>query len=251
MPTIYEPRGRAREYAKLACNLYIGCPHGCRYCFAPNVLRRDKEEFHGKVAPRSGILDGLRKDAEKLAGDPRPILLCFACDPYPERADDCETTRRAIEILSEHNLKVRVLTKAGWMPSRDFDLLESGGHEFGVTLTCDHHTESYRWEPRASRPSARVSLLEGAKRFGIRTWVSFEPVLDPDAVLNLIEHTHGYVDHYAVGKLNYHKMAKTIDWPDFRRRVVNKLELRGFQSVGPHDHGVKTYYLKRDLVEAA
>ena len=28
---IYEPKGRAREYAPLACNLAVGCVHRCVY----------------------------------------------------------------------------------------------------------------------------------------------------------------------------------------------------------------------------
>ena len=35
MNAIYEPKGAAREYAELACNLYTGCNHGCLYCYAP------------------------------------------------------------------------------------------------------------------------------------------------------------------------------------------------------------------------
>jgi DNA repair photolyase len=29
-PIIYEPRGKAKEYADLAANLYLGCDHGCK-----------------------------------------------------------------------------------------------------------------------------------------------------------------------------------------------------------------------------
>ena len=38
---IYEPSGRAREYAPLALNLYNGCPHGCTYCYAPAATHKD------------------------------------------------------------------------------------------------------------------------------------------------------------------------------------------------------------------
>jgi DNA repair photolyase len=31
MRIIYEPKGRALEYAPLAVNLYRGCSHGCDY----------------------------------------------------------------------------------------------------------------------------------------------------------------------------------------------------------------------------
>ena len=56
MNVIYEPKGRAREYSELACNLYRGCTHGCRYCYAPATMRTTGEKWHGKAEPRKGVL---------------------------------------------------------------------------------------------------------------------------------------------------------------------------------------------------
>ena len=30
---IYQPAGKAGEYAKWACNFYVGCSNACTYCF--------------------------------------------------------------------------------------------------------------------------------------------------------------------------------------------------------------------------
>lgn len=49
MKPIYEPKGKAKEYGDYAINIYTGCPHRCYYCFAPSVLRRDREAFHSTV----------------------------------------------------------------------------------------------------------------------------------------------------------------------------------------------------------
>lgn len=46
---IYEPTGKAKEYGDYAINIYTGCPHRCYYCFAPNVLHREREKFHDHV----------------------------------------------------------------------------------------------------------------------------------------------------------------------------------------------------------
>ena len=40
MKVIYEPKGRAKEYAELAVNLYNGCSHGCEYCYARKIANR-------------------------------------------------------------------------------------------------------------------------------------------------------------------------------------------------------------------
>ena len=66
MPIIYEPKGRAREYALWAANIYSGCVHGCRYCFAPDAIRRERTDFHKNVLPRKNIKNSCKKKLKSL-----------------------------------------------------------------------------------------------------------------------------------------------------------------------------------------
>jgi len=231
LQAIYEPKGRAGEYAKLAVNLYRGCTHGCTYCYAPQVLHMEKGEFHSRCIERPGILDKLKHDARLLRGTSEPVLLCFSCDPYQPGE---HATRVALSIMREFDIPFNVLTK-GYMAWRDFDLYTEQDC-FGVTLTFDDAGDSTEWEPSAALPSDRIANLHRADAKGIRTWVSLEPVIDPAQTLRLVDLTHEYVDHYKVGKLNYHPLAKTIDWAKFLREVKAKLDGYGAD-----------YYIKADL----
>ena len=62
---IYEPRGKAREYAPLAVNLYNGCGHSCEYCYAPSFIHTTRNKF-GKPEPRKDIIDKINYDAGRL-----------------------------------------------------------------------------------------------------------------------------------------------------------------------------------------
>lgn len=244
MPTklIYQPSGKAGEYAKWAYNVYTGCDHGCTYCYAPSVLRMDRPAFYQPQPRKGNFWANLRKDSEQLSvqGVSDHVLLSFTCDPYQALDVELAHTRRVIEILHEHGLSVCVLTKGGKRALRDVDLF-TPADAFATTLTGanehlwdEWHTEVC--EPGAASPYDRACTLKAFHDAGIPTWVSLEPVFDPDWALNAIEQTHAFVDLYKVGMLNYHPRAKEIDWHDFGHRAVALLESLG-----------KEYYIKADL----
>jgi len=203
MKPIYEPRGAAKEYGDLALNIYTGCPHRCFYCFAPSVLRRDREKFHSDVRPRENIEDETRKQLEREGISEKLIHLCFTCDPYPT-GYDTTSTREIIKLLKAYGNHVQILTKG--TGSRDFDLLD-GGDWYGVTL--DGQIE----HPGVGTHHRFIDLMHAHDR-GIRTWVSFEPVVDAESVLRDIKSVAQIgVDKVKIGKLNYH--PSSINWKQF------------------------------------
>ena len=208
MKPIYEPKGAAKEYGDLALNIYTGCPHRCFYCFAPGVLHRAKEEFHSHVEPRPGIVEETRKQVERENITGKLIHLCFTCDPYPTGYDST-ATREIIKILKGHGNHVQILTKGDG--SRDFDLLD-GEDWYGITISGDAEDQN-KTEPGAIVPGMRFEAMVKAKKAGIRTWVSFEPVINAQAVLDCIEVMYAYMDRVKIGKLNYH--PSDINWKKF------------------------------------
>lgn len=119
---VYEPKGKAKEYGDLAINIYTGCPHRCYYCFAPNVLRREREAFHNHVEPRPGIVEAVKKQLERGNITGKTIHLSFTCDPYPT-GYDTSATREIIGLIKNHGNHVQILTKGEGR--RDFDYLDS------------------------------------------------------------------------------------------------------------------------------
>lgn len=205
MKPIYEPKGKAKEYGDLALNIYTGCPHRCFYCFAPSVLRRDREKFHSDVRPRENIVEETRKQLECEKITDRLIHLCFTCDPYPTGYDTW-ATRQIIKLLKEYGNHVQILTKGNG--TRDFDLLDENDW-YGITVSEGEQKD----EPGAKMTARRLIDLVTAHEMGIKTWVSFEPVLDAEKTLDTIKHFARYLEKVKIGKLNYH--PSDIDWKKF------------------------------------
>jgi DNA repair photolyase len=241
MNIIYEPKGAALEYAPLALNLYNGCTHACKYCYCPRALKmKSSEDFFKSASPKENIIDRLVKDAGKMAkaGDTREIFLSFIGDPYQPAEADLKLTRSAIEILRDYNLNFCILTKGGNLATRDFDLLEDyPGARFGVTLTLHKPKDLVLWEPEADSPLERMRALRIAHDYGIKTWASIEPVIDPRQALEIIDELVYCVDHFKIGKINHVAgVGKQVDWIKFRKDVSSMLR-----------HWDASFYIKDSL----
>lgn len=234
MDIIYAPAGRAQEYCRQAANLYRGCGHGCLYCYAPDAIRESRETFYAAPKPRAGVMQALRKQLNRTAFT-GPVLLCFTCDPYQPINDEYDLAGQAIRVLKQHGVPIELLTKGGKRAGKDLHLL-GAADQVGATLTFVSDADSRHWEPGAALPAERFELLKEAKRLGIPTWASLEPVIDPVQTLRIIADTRAFVDLYKVGKLNHHPLAARIDWARFATEARRMLVAQGSR-----------HYLKEDL----
>lgn len=237
MSKIYEPAGRAREYSPLALNFYKGCTHGCAYCYVPNMLGRFNSNYRHEQCSLSVNYDELEKSALKFQGCGKQILLSFTGDPYC--GVEKGATRNVLEILNKYGHKVAILTKGGSRCLDDVEIFKAFGDriKIGATLTFDNDADSLKWEHGAALPQDRVDTLKYLAGEGIKTWVSFEPVIIPEQSLNLLEMVAGIVDHVKIGKLNNYKgIDKNIDWARFIFEAVRICR----------EHRLP-FYIKKDL----
>jgi len=229
MRAIYRPKGRAREYAPLAANLYKGCANRCAYCYVPRILRMGPPEFHAGVHARPGLREALQRDAARLAaaGETGPVLLCFATDPYPrEVPEGGVTARQAIRILSAAGMRTRLLTKNPFLALDDLDLLEAARTEFGISLVWIQESDRMRWEPGADGVVERMAALTAARAMGVRTWVSLEPVIAPAQALEIVDFRAHLVDVWRVGGWNHDARARRIDYRAFLDELMPLLAVK-------------------------
>lgn len=232
MKPIYIPKGRAGEYGDYAVNIYTGCPHRCYYCFAPQVLRRERERFHSCVEPRPGIVDAVKRQLDKEGITEKLIHLCFTCDPYP-RGYGKKTTREVIRALKEAGNHIQILTKnPAEALDQDMDLLD-GADWFGTTISS-FGIIARNAEPGAEEALSRWEALKWAKNCGIQTWLSCEPVLSQHAIERIIGVASPAYDRIKIGKLNY--WPSYIDWAEFGRKCEELCQLYH-----------RDYYIKDDL----
>jgi len=232
---IYTPRGKAREYSPYALNIYNGCDHNCKYCYV-KILKLQRYKLNNEIEPRKDIIEKLEKQLKRQEITEQ-VLLCFMGDPYCKVDIKYETTREVLNILLKYNIPTAILSKGGKRILRDIDLFKKFKKiKVGATLTLQDEKESLEYEPNAALPRERIEVLKKLHNEGIKTWVSFEPVIRPLTTYQLLELSYPFVDQYKVGKMNHYILGTDVNWGEFGDNIVKKLIKYK-----------KDFYIKKDL----
>lgn len=176
-----------------ALNPYVGCLHGCVYCYARRAfLRRGIGHLWGKyVEVKKGFVERLKKDLRRARQGARVMISTYT-DGWQPVEGEVRLTRACLEALKARpDLRVEVLTKSAAV-LRDLDLLSELRASVGLTvITLDEGVQRVL-EPKAAPPSARFSAMRKAAEAGLEAWLFLGPVLPlltdrPDDVKRLIK----------------------------------------------------------------
>ena len=157
-------------------NPYVGCLHGCLYCYAMDFTRGPPAAAWGQVVyVKINLLELLRREARRLK--PGIVGLSTITDPYQPPEARYKLTRGAVEILAQAGFHVSIQTKSG-MVIRDLDLLTRHRHAVDVGITITTMRDKARiLEPQAAHPLARARAAEKLARAGVKVWIFLGPVI--------------------------------------------------------------------------
>jgi DNA repair photolyase len=154
---------------KITLNPYSGCDHGCLYCYASSYV----PNFSG-CRPKKDQLIALEREAAKLKGE--IVSISNSSDPYPRMEANVGWTRRCLEILSESNCRIQIITKSN-IVTRDDDLLGKIPSSVALTITTDDDQLAKILEPYAPSPSQRLRAAQDLIDKGIPVTVRVDPII--------------------------------------------------------------------------
>jgi DNA repair photolyase len=209
-----------------AINPYIGCQHGCTYCYA-RFMRRftgHKEPWGEFVDVKINAPDLLKHEIDKML--PGRIWISGVCDSYQPLETTYELTRKCVEILVQYGWPMTVQTKSP-LVLRDIDLFRRGAKiEVGLSVTSADDEIRKLFEPSAPSIKERIKALEELHLAGIRTYAMIAPML-PGAE-ELAAQLSGKVDYVLVDRMNYHYG----DWVYRKHNLENAMSYGFFSSKG-------------------
>lgn len=165
-------------------NSYLGCEHGCIYCFArPTHAFHDLSpglDFETKLFAKPDAADLLRAELSKPGYVCQPIAMGTNTDPYQPIEREWRITRAVIEVLAECNHPLVITTKSDRVV-RDLDLLApmaaKGLVTVAVSVTSLVPRIARTIEPRAPHPERRLTAVRQLADAGVPTYVNMAPVI--------------------------------------------------------------------------
>jgi DNA repair photolyase len=165
------------EGVDYAINPYVGCQHGCVYCYAIFMKRftGHKEDWGTFVDIKVNAAEVLARQMRRTK--PGNIAIGTVTDPYQPLEKKYQITRACLEVLTAYDFPVSILTKSD-LVLRDLDILRRlGDVEVGFTIATLDEKARRVFEPRSSPVPARLSALAELAEAGIRTWGFCGPLL--------------------------------------------------------------------------
>ncbi len=169
---------------ELSINPYRGCEHGCVYCYARPThaylglspgLDFETQLFY-KPDTAKLLQDELRKPGYRCS----PITLGANTDAYQPAEKRLEITRSILQVLSDCDHPVTIVTKSA-LVERDLDILTPMADRDLVqvlfSFTTLDSSLSRRLEPRPAAPQRRLQALQRTSEVGVPTGVLVAPII--------------------------------------------------------------------------
>ena len=160
-------------------NPYVGCLHGCVYCYARFMGRfagYPNDKWGTYLDWKVNAPELLKKEVLKIKEQGGVVIFGSVTDCYQPIEEKLELTRECLKIFLEHQIPISILTK-NVLVKRDFDLLKQFKYcELGVSISIldKHHQQIL--EPGASSPEERIDVLREAFSSGLNTYAFLGPI---------------------------------------------------------------------------
>lgn len=206
-------------------NTYRACDIRCAYCIT---------RAQGRSTPRVAPSEVRARLTDELAAT-LPISRLGVggfVDVYPGAEADLGVTRTALEVLADHGLGFRLITK-GTTVWRDRDLLARGDVEVQVSLNTLSSAAVARVEPGAAPPEARLATLHRLRDHGVHVRLQLSPWIpgtsDVGALLDRVEGIPVTITPLRIP--DYLTRARHVT--DLDQAGINEAYRREYEAVGP------------------
>ncbi len=206
------------EWAVAEINCSVGCPHGCRYCYARYDLVERKGIVDAYEWGKCRVLaDEVARTQPLYSGQ---VMFPSAHDIVPENLDACLSV---IRNLVDAGNRVLVVSKPHLTCIKKLCSELSDAREqllLRFTITAREPRILKIWEPYAPGFAERKECLKYAFDNGFATSVSVEPMLDIEDVVDMVDELLPFITNTIwLGKMNKIERRVACESEEMRKEV--------------------------------
>lgn len=196
-----------------AINPYVGCSHGCIYCYAEFMrgVTGHEEAWGEFLDVKDFDMASLVKFAASHGGE--RVFMSSVTDCYNPYEARFGLTRKVLETLAGSDVNLQILTKSS-LVTRDIDLLQTMPNvRVGVSLSVIDESLRRMLELRASSVAARIAAIKKLRAAEVKTYIFVAPIFPQiTPVFDIISHYGDAADEMWFDRLNL--------YPNFRDKIL-------------------------------
>lgn len=161
-------------------NIYRGCKHMCKYCFAQYSHKYLESDFFNDIYVKTNIADVLDKELSKKSWKRDLINISGVCDCYQPIEKKYQIMPKVLNVLIKHKNPVFILTKSDLI-IRDYELIKELSNLtyvcISTTITTLNENIRKRLEPNTCQAIDRLRMLSKFSELKCKTNVMLMPII--------------------------------------------------------------------------
>ncbi|SET09009.1 DNA repair photolyase [Natronincola peptidivorans] len=213
-------------------NIYRGCEHGCKYCYAMYSHQYlDSQQYFSDIYVKINIIEELEKQLSSSSWEREVVNIGGVTDSYQIIEAQYKLMPDILRLMIKYKTPCIISTKSDLI-LRDYDLIAELANityvNVAATITCMNEDIRRKLEPNGVESVKRFRMLKEFAKTNASTGLHFMPIIpyltdDRDNVNSLYSHAREcQVDYVLPGTL-YLRGKTRVVFLDFIKREFPNL----------------------------
>lgn len=225
-------------------NIYRGCEHGCKYCYAMYSHQYlDSEEYFDDIHVKTNIVEQLEKQLSNPSWKREVVNIGGVTDSYQPIEEQYKLMPDILRLMIKYKTPCIISTKSDLI-LRDYDLIAELANityvNVAATITCMNENIRRKIEPNGRESLKRFTMLKEFAKTNASTGLHFMPIIpyltdDRDNVDALYAHAKDCkVDYVLPGTLYLRGKTRGVffdfikqEFPDLHEPLQNLYKTGG------------------------
>jgi DNA repair photolyase len=215
-------------------NIYRGCEHGCKYCYAMYSHQYlDSEQYFDDIYVKTNIVEQLEKQLSSPSWKREVVNIGGVTDSYQPIEAQNKLMPDILRLMIKYKTPCIISTKSDLI-LRDFDLISELSNityiNVAATITCMNEDIRSKIEPNGMDSIKRFAMLKEFAKINASTGLHFMPIIpyltdDRDNVNDLYAHSKDcQVDYVLPGVLYLRGKTRGVFFDFIKQEFPNLYE---------------------------